>query len=277
MRTLSTTVPFGFDFDTVRWVEAYRALGCVSGQFYRNPANPPSPREARRVAESLGVPFDSIHGVFGPDIDPSSPDGAHRARCVEIYEDEARLALDLGCSGVVVHPSAYTPDYSFYDKDEADRLQSARWGFLDDFLRRLAEVGARRGTVFLIENLPRNAALGHDPTALAERVGAAGSEWIRMCFDAGHAHLTADLAAELRRCAPVIGYLHVHDNDRIADQHLMPSDGSIDWRAFSAALRELALDAVCMLEVFYDEERLESLARAGFGRVLSECCALGGL
>jgi len=274
VRTLSTTVPFGFDFDTRRWIEAYRALGCVSGQFYRNPENPPEAREARRLAESLGVPFDSIHGLFGTDIDPSSPDGDHRAHCLRIYENEARLAHDLGCRAVVVHPSAYTPDFSFYEPGEADRLQRERWGFLDDFLLRLADIAERTDTVMLIENLPRNAPLGHDPGVLAEHIAAVRARNIRMCFDTGHAYLTSDLVPALRACAGVVSYLHVHDNDREADQHLMPTDGTTDWRAFAGELHALKLGCPCMLEVFYDEERLESLARAAFARTLAECCAI---
>lgn len=274
MRTLSTTVPFGFDFDTRRWIDAYRALGCVSCQFYRNPKNPPTPREARALAESAGLPFDSIHALFGTDLDPSSPDADHRAHCLRVYEDEARLALDLGCRSLVVHPSAYTADFSFYGAAEAGRLQRERWGFLDDFLRRLADVGARTGTVMLIENLPRNAPLGHDPVALAEHIRAVNSPSVRMCLDTGHAHLTGDLVPDLRAAAGVISYLHIHDNDREADQHLMPTDGTIDWSLLSQALRELTLDCPCMLEVFYDEDRLESLARASFARTLAACCAI---
>lgn len=273
MRTLSTTVPFGFDFDTRRWIEAYRALGCASGQFYRNPKSPPAPRDARRLAESLDLPFDSIHGLFGTDIDPSSPDPAHRAHCLRLYEEEARLARDLGRGAVVVHPAAYTADFSFYEADEADRLQRQRWPHLDDFLRRLADSAARTGTVMLIENLPRNAALGHDPVALAAHIRAVNSPSVRMCFDTGHAFLTADLVPALRACADVVEYLHVHDNDREADQHLMPTDGATDWDAFAAALRDLGTDCPCMLEVFYDEAHLESLARGGFSRTLFGCIA----
>lgn len=274
MRVLSTTVPYGFDFDTARFLAAARALGCVSGQFYRNPERPPTVAEALRVIERAGMRFDSMHGLFGHDIDPSSPDAAHRAACLAIYEKEARLALELGVRQVVVHPSANREDLRPIPKAERDAAQSARWRLFEDFARRAADLGVRLGVSFLIENVPPHSPLGHDATELARRIGAINSPAIRMCFDTGHAHLTSSVSESLRSCAAVIDYLHLHDNAGESDDHLMPFDGTIDWRTFAAALRESRLDVPCMLEVFYPTERVENLAAAGLGARLAKACAM---
>ncbi len=274
MRSLSTTVPFGFDFEVPRFLAAYRTLGCVSAQFYRNTSNAPSPTEALRIIGRAGMHFDSIHGVFGPDIDPSSADASHRGDCLRIYETEAKLARDLGVRHIVVHPSANRADFTFYDRAEARRLQAERWPHLDDFMKRLADIGDRAGAVFLMENVPHYSPLGHDPAELARHILAVNRPTVRMCFDTGHAHVTGDVVATLGAAAKAIDYLHIHDNDAKADDHRMPGDGTIDWVRFGAALEKTGLSVPCMLEVFYPVPEVEALAQDGRSSIIARACAL---
>lgn len=275
MRRLSTVIPFGFEFDPARYLRAYRSLGCGSAQFYRNLNKPPTVAEANALVRDAGMRFDSMHAAFGELIDPSSPDGAQRAQCLRLYDDEAQLARDLGCDMAVVHPAANLPGYRTLNADEANALQEQRWAYLDDFLKRLADIGERRSVTFLIENLPRMFYLGHDPIALARRVLAIGSPRLRMCFDTGHAHMVGDVPTLIEACAPAIAYLHLHDNNAKDDNHRMIGDGTINWAAAARAIRGAKLDVYCMLEVFYPEGEIESLAAAGLGARVAAACAIG--
>ncbi|HYE02219.1 MAG TPA: sugar phosphate isomerase/epimerase [Phycisphaerales bacterium] len=263
MAALATIAPFGFDFDTPRLLAAYAALGCRSCQFYRNEAAPPDPATVARLASAAGLRIDSIHGVFGYDYDPSSPDPRERARCLEVYAAEARLCRHLGGSMVVVHPSAWTPQRRVLAPAEAEQVQGARWEDLDDFLRRLADVAAHAEVIFLLENQPRNCYLGHDAPRLAQHVLRIGAPGIRMCLDVGHAHITGDAAEIIRQCAPAIQYFHVHDNDGLEDSHLMPGEGTMRWDVVGQTMREAAPHAVRMLEVFYPEPRVEAILARG--------------
>ena len=279
--SLSTIAPFGYDIDIHRFLEAFKACGCSSAQFTRNPENPPSIADALDAARGAGLRFDSIHGLFGPHLDPSSPDAAHRDHCLDLYKNEARLALELGGTMVVVHPSRSRlqhadPPPAPLPAEDAQRLQHQRWPHLHDFMKRLADTGHELGVTFLIENLMHDCPLGHDPVQLAEQIMEINSPRIRMCFDTGHAHATLSrhtaakrraVAVALRICAPAVSYLHIHDNDGVQDQHLMPGRGGdapssatpavgegIDWPAVAEALRFTELPATRMLEVFEDPE-----------------------
>lgn len=270
---------FGFGAQTARLLAALRALGCRTCQFYRERGLQTSAEEACTIAESAGLRFDSMHGSFGEDIDPSSSAAEERSRCLTLYEEEGRLALDLGGPAVVVHPACFNLGRRIMAPAEAQAAQEPRWPQLDDFLRRLAEVGERLGVTYLIENQPRNCPLGHDPASLADRIRSVGSERIRMCLDLGHANMTGDPAEAIRACADVIAYLHIHDNDGVADQHLMPGDGGITWegdQGVAAALLRHNIAAPRMLEVFYPPERLEALAAAGFAAHLRSMLAVTG-
>lgn len=269
---LATTVPFGFDFDPARFMRAYGAMGVRQVQFYRNEAKPPTVAEALEAARSAHQRFDSIHGVFGEHLDPTGPDAAHVAHCLSVYEQEGRLARDLGGPMVVVHPSGWTPGRKELTPQQASEAAAPRRPRLDTFMRRLAETGERLGVTYLVENQPYNCYLGHDPVGLAAQIAAVGSDRIRMCFDTGHAHITADVYRSLQSCAPVIEYLHVHDNDGAADTHLMPGapGGSIDWKRFAQSLRETGLNCPRMLEVFEPETAVEKRAEQGFGEMLNQ-------
>jgi len=271
---LSTTLPFGFDFDTRRFIDAYRGAGCVSGQYYRNPLNAPSIRDAISLVRGAEMPFDSIHGIFGWRYDPSSKNELMREFCLETYEIEGVIAKELGGPSVVVHPSANREDLMPYTPRDAAWQQESRWGHLDDFLKRLADIGERLGVTYLIENVPYVFPLGHDAPALAERILAVGSDRVRMCFDTGHAHITGSVHEDLLACAPAIGYVHINDNDGTEDSHLMPGDGTIDWPAFSKAVEQSGLAVPMMLEVFYPEENVEKLVSEGLSGRLAEACAI---
>ncbi|MBC7835261.1 MAG: sugar phosphate isomerase/epimerase [Phycisphaerales bacterium] len=270
MAALATIAPFGFDFDPARLLAAYRALGCTACQFYRNEAKPPTVREALDAAAAGGLIFDSVHGVFGFDYDPSSPDPSERARCLDVYEQEAELCLQLGGNMVVVHPSKWTPERRPLARAEAEAHAAQRYPLLDDFLERLAAVADRVGVTFLIENQPMNCYVGNDPAQLARHVIAAGSTRIRMCLDTGHAHITGDVVEALNDAGPAISYLHMHDNDRTVDDHRMPGDGTIDWRGAASVIRRALPRATRMLEIFYPVERVEALAAAGGGEKLRQ-------
>lgn len=274
MRQLSTTVPFGFEFDERQYLDVFRALGCRWAELYRNVDCSLSAEQALRVADSAGMRFDSVHGVFSWHIDPSSPDPAHRDRCLKIYEDEGRFSLDIGAPVVIVHPSANYRDNRPRAVADADAAQAVRWNTFNDFAARLAAIGERLRVTYLIENVPRNFPFGHDTIGLAERIRQIGSSRLRMCFDVGHAHLTGDLNESLRACADVVSYVHVHDNDGHEDTHWMPGDGTIDWQAFSRTVRDLSLDTPMMLEIFYDLARIRAMISDGIGNRLARYCAL---
>lgn len=274
MAHLAAIAPFGFAFDPARFMAAYRMMGVTTTQFYRNEKKPPTLAEALRAAASAGVRYDSIHGVFGEHIDPTSPDADHRARCLDLYEDEARLTKDLGGTMIVVHPSGWNPGRREMSHAEAREAMAPRRSRLDDWLKRLAAIGERLGVVYLIENQPFNCPLGHDAIDLARQIVEADSPSVRMCFDTGHAHITGDLFVSLRACANVISYLHVHDNDKKVDDHRMPGLGNIEWESFAATLRSAKVHAPRMLEVFEEESKVELRARQGFGAQLRAWCAV---
>ncbi len=267
MARLSTVAAFGFDdFDPPRTLSLYRRLGCTSCQFYRNESNPPTVDHAVAVTRDVGLPIDSIHGVFGPSYDPSHPDEQVRQNAVNVYRREGELAAELGGPMVVVHPAPISPEALPITPAQRNR----RIAPLRKSMEELARAGENLGVTYLWENIPNNYFIGNDPIQLADLLRQTGSPHARMCFDTGHALMTGTVADRLAACADVIGYMHVHDNDGKEDSHFMPGDGVIAWEPVRDALRAAKLDVAAMLEVFYLDDKLSACVDSDLPRKLAD-------
>ncbi len=276
MARLATIAPFNFEFDTARFLRAYRSAGCSHAQFYRNDKVEIEPEEAIQIIGDEEMEFDSIHGLFGESLDPSSPDDGKRRHSIDTYEREGELAATLGGPMVVVHPSWMNPEGWPVSRPP----EPARVAALQDSMAQLARIGERLGVVYLIENLPGFFAIGHDSRRVAHWVRSLGSPNVRMCFDTGHAHIESgfngSVARQLRECLDVVGYVHAHDNDSVKDNHRMPGEGTIDWERAATVLAEHAPSSLpWMLEVFYPEQEVEALVQQGLAERFARWSASG--
>ncbi|MBI1370401.1 MAG: TIM barrel protein [Planctomycetes bacterium] len=271
MATLATVATFGFpDFDPPIILDLYRRLGCTHCQYYRNEQNQPPIQFIKDACAGADLIIDSIHGVFGDNYDPSSPDEDRRSSSIETYREEAELAIELGGPMIVVHPSPLAPVNVV---PPAAELEARRESLLRS-LYELAEIGSDMDVVFLLENMPPRSYMGTDPVELAKMLREVDSPHMRMCFDTGHAHVTGTVADRLAACADVIDYLHIHDNDGKEDTHLMPGDGTTDWPALTAVLEKQNINVSAMLEVFYLRDKLEALTRGDLPAKLAKWIAV---
>lgn len=260
MPRLATVAAFGFPaFNPPTLLPIYRRLGCLTGQFYRNTRNPPTAADARRIAGDAGVPFDSIHGVFGTDYDPSCPDEKVRRDAVQTYIREGELALELGGPLVVIHPGP--PAAKPADITPASR--AARVAPFQKTLAELAHQADRLGVTYLFENIPPSYLFGNDPALIARLIRQINHPRIRMCFDTGHAHMSSldgspGAATSLEICRDVVAYFHVHDNDAKSDSHQVPGLGNLPWDELGREMNKMPREVAAMLELFETEPALES-------------------
>ena len=119
--------------------------------------------------------------------------------------------------------------------------------------------------VLLSENILWGASA--DPRIIADLVKQVDSDWFGWCFDVGHAHCCGYKPDVLNACAVAPMSVHIQDNDGTGDGHLIPGDGTIDWAAFTGALRSVGYLGDCVLEAHHqsleapDGERDAILAR----------------
>ena len=170
----------------------------------------------------------------------------------------------LGISHMVIHPI-------FRDENGQPIDDVARFVTVNaEAVCPLLAHAERCGVTILSENLFWGASIY--PSSMSALVEAVDSPYFGWCYDTGHAH-AFDLAPD-----ELIGLkhpplsLHMQDNHGMGkdrhgkDEHLMPGDGTMDWKRFLEVLHEIGYRGELVLEAHHqsldapDEQREEILS-----------------
>ena len=201
-------------------------------------------RQARAILDTYDIEVYSYHPPFGGRYDVSVLDEGTRAQAVQLNLHQVEVAAALGAKYYVMHPSDRVPT-----ADYLLRRRNAIRG-----IRSLCRAGENAGVAIAIENLP--------PGYVADRidelmwiVDACESEAAGVCLDTGHAHYAGwNIGEAIRRIGERLFTIHWHDNDGQADRHWLPGKGTIDWRQFFDALKEIGWNRPICLEAAPPED-----------------------
>lgn len=83
------------------------------------------------------------------------------------------------------------------------------------------------------------------------------SDNIGICFDSGHCHAHYNDKFSWDFFKNKIFTVHLHDNDKSSDQHLLPFDGTVNWELFETKLKEAGYAGPIVLESCYRRNYLE--------------------
>jgi len=182
----------------------------------------------RRCAEEAGVEIFSFHLPFYPGrwLDPSTPDADLREETITILKRMLGHAATAGAKIAVIHPSG---------EPHTEEQRPGRIALAKRSLATLCEYAESLGLHLAVENLPRTC-LGRDSGEMLELISA--DERLVICFDTNHL-LSEKPVDFIRNCGHKIATLHVSDYDLLDERHWLPGEGTADWPAMVAALREV--------------------------------------
>lgn len=168
-------------------------------------------------------------------------------RCIDV----CRI---LGTKYTVIHPIYKHADGSFIMDDEEFIRVNA------EAIKPLLEYAVKNNVTILSENLLWGSSIKATAiSALVKEVNSASFGW---CYDTGHANAHDISCRELLKCDIVPVSLHIQDNNgHYRDDHLMPGDGSIDWKEFLDVLHTIGYKGEFVLEAHHqsldakDEDR----------------------
>jgi len=215
-------------------------LFCSRGHFdYR------SSEEAHELAAWLAGNNLTLHSIHSPttrDFHLSRESGAPLSICDperlrrQEAVDEIKRALDL-----VEHiPFRFCVQHVARHRDIPD---GRKWDAAFTSLENLSLFARARGVTMAIENTPGEMATPANLKTFLEQTRLTS---VKMCFDAGHAHLEGGVPEALESVRDYIATTHMHDNRGERDDHLLPYEGTIDW---SATLAALPAEAPLVLEL----------------------------
>ncbi|MBZ0157171.1 MAG: sugar phosphate isomerase/epimerase [Alphaproteobacteria bacterium] len=202
----------------------------------------------KRLKETLSYgPSLSFHAPF-MDLCPAALDTRIRKVTLERFHQVLAIAEILSPGSIVFHSGYEKWKYAFNVSLWLEKSLETWVPF--------NEKARERGVKIAIENIFED-----EPSNLRMLMEAMSSGNFGICFDAGHCNLFSALppTAWIDELKPYIIELHLHDNDKTADQHLPPGEGSIDFPALFSAMRDS--DCIYTIEAHTRERVMKSLER----------------
>ena len=196
----------------------------------------------RRQADALGVTYTHSH---------APGNGGNRSEPQMRAFEAAAL---LGARYIVVHPIHEINGQII--TDDAEFIRINREATLP-----LLPIAEKLGLTILSENILWGSSI--QPRNIVELVKAVDSPYFGWCFDPGHANFYGITPSVLRELDVVPLSLHIQDTHGpgSGDEHLLPGDGTIDWKEFLDILKEIDYRGDVVLEAHHqsidapDEER----------------------
>lgn len=202
-------------------------------------------REIGAWCKESGIPLNSVHAPMFPDyewgrtgtapVNIIDPDKRRRVESMDEVKRALEVAETVPFDFLVQHLGVATDSY---DPAQFDNALSS--------LEHLHAFARPLGVKILLENLPNEIT---SPENLVQTIAALHFDDLGVCFDTGHAHLAGGVEEGLRSLQDLIRSTHVHDNNKIRDEHLFPGEGSIDWKSAMALLREAKHVPPLLLEI----------------------------
>jgi len=183
--------------------------------------------------KNLSVTF---HGPF-MDLNPGAVDEKIREVTFRRFEQVLALAPLFQPRAIVFHPGY---DRWRYDNNVDLWLEKSLLTW-----KPLAERAEALSVKLAIENVFED-----HPSSLLKLFSALGSPWVGYCLDAGHGNLFSQGAITqwLDSLGSHLVEMHLHDNNRRADEHLPLGEGNIDFAAIFAHLRKNQRTPILTLE-----------------------------
>ena len=157
-------------------------------------------------------------------------------RLVDSYKNDIRICRENNIPMVIMHLAGKN-DAPKYNKLGLERLKE-----IVDYAQSLDIKVAFENTKikgyleYVIENI--------------------NNENVGICFDSGHYHAHFKDELDFSKFKNRIFAVHLHDNDQSDDLHLIPFDGTLDWKNVVKKLKINNYSGPITLELFYRDEYL---------------------
>lgn len=198
----------------------------------------------------------SVHAPFA-DINIASPSKPILKAMIKRLEKSLASASELNAYLWVFHPGLKTGVSMFYPRKE--------WYQNMTTMRTLLKIAEDYGVKIAVENVPEPYPFLMKNVEDFKKFFAEFNDYIDIVLDVGHANINGQTIQFLEEFPKKIVHMHVHDNNGHADQHLGIEHGTVAWKEFVAALREILYDKVVVVEsVEHVQESIDNLKRLLF-------------
>lgn len=167
------------------------------------------------LLRELGLSLNDLHASAGGRNNWGSPWPWRRSAGIELVKNRIAMTRDLGGDVIVMHvpwPGRW------WDSREA------WWSRFRRTLDALQPFARERQVRIALENMPID-----NFDLIAQALAAYPSEFLGICYDAGHGTITGNGLDRLEPLKARLIALHLHDNEGEKDRHWPLFRGTTDW------------------------------------------------
>lgn len=130
------------------------------------------------------------------------------------------------------------------------------WGLSVEMMREACDLAKEQGVQLYTENLNGDQ-ITVTSEVLRKYIEEIDRDNLKIVFDVGHCHhMGYDIVSEVKIAGDLLAHLHIHDNHGyketgFLDEHAPLGEGTIDFKKFTDALKEVHYDGLYMMELFY--------------------------
>ena len=178
-----------------------------------------------------------------------------RSAILHEFRNCCKYTTELGGREIVMHSGRtnyslhvpLVPHCSAWAESEFART----WDLSVQLFRTCCDIAKEYGITIHTENLNPSSLTVHCDQVV-KFVEDIDRDNVDIVFDIGHCHCNdGDIPAEVLTCGSRLHHLHLHDNMTDGASHLPIGEGSIDYRSFCEALRQVGYDGLYMMELRY--------------------------
>ena len=192
--------------------------------------------EHKAYAAEKGLPITQSHAHMYSSFDFYEYTEEEIEYHASLVRRDIEAAALLGAPWVVVHSDSYLDD-TWYSHRRSMEKNVERF-------KQYGELAAKYGVGIAIENmidkrsLRRFGACTEDLMELLERLG--DDKIFGICWDTGHANMhQINQVKALHDIGERLKAVHINDNAGVFDQHLLPFQGTINWKEVVGALKDI--------------------------------------
>lgn len=200
-------------------------------------------RNYREIAQGIGVDIYQTHAKFYCDLD--CYEESYAKAYIKQKMQEMKASKMLGSNIMVIHPiQPYAWNFDPTPEKTAD------WNI--KILNELVKIAKDENLVLALENMPasvQNIPCA-SPESLLHYINGVSSEYLKICFDTGHANMARWHIPEknytcsdyVKMFGDKIVCLHIHENSGKADEHNMMMTtpyANVDWPETIQALKNV--------------------------------------
>jgi len=202
---------------------------------------------------NLNLRLNDLHSTQGVEKYWISTQGERQTAGIDLVKNRINMAARLGSDVIIQHVAAEPTE-----KDE----NLIFWDRLRRSLDQIENFARGRGVKLAFENLTSNL------TTLIKVLNNYPPDFVGLCFDSGHANITAGTLEMLEPHKDRLISIHLHDNNGLSDQHKVPFTGTVDWDKVIRFIAESSYQKCVNLEVgiheseFHEESVFLGIAKA---------------